>query len=308
MAPIPDQPGDLPDLNTTLQSIVTIALWAGTIALVLYAIHLSRRDRSPIAILLVLAVAVGSLIEPLYDISYHLFWHDFDANGESAQWTLFESFDLPQPVWVMPAYVVVFAGPAIFMYQGLAKGTNLRHVFKLAAITACTTAAFEILMINLDLYSYWSPQTMRVLDYPIWIACMEAAQITTFAMLVALLWRKATKPVHLLAAFLIFPANFAFSTLGAGFPGIIAINMDDPSSVLMFLGASASIALAAVELWWVGTMLIRDQDQQAELDELRAAAGRTVERPSATFGGGAPPARRESADRPAPEPAGVPAD
>lgn len=300
MTPIPSGPGEVPDLNTTLQSIVTVALWVGTIALVLYAIRLSRRDRSPIAIFLVLAVAVGSLIEPLYDVSYHLFWHDFDEAGKSAQWTLFESFDLPQPVWVMPAYVVVFAGPAIFMYKGLAKKTTLRHVFKLAAITACTTAVFEILMINLDLYSYWSPQTMRVLDYPIWIAFMEAAQITTFAMLVALLSRKATKPVHLLAAFMIFPANFAFSTLGAGFPGIIAINMDDPSSVLMFLGAGASIALAAVELWWVGTMLMRDEEQTTELERLWAAAGR----PSAPLGGDdvAAPAALAAV-----EPSGVPA-
>ncbi|MGE4426801.1 MAG: hypothetical protein AB7G37_10160 [Solirubrobacteraceae bacterium] len=261
MAPIPDKPGDMPDLNTTLQSLVTFALWGLTIALVIYAIHLSRRDRSPIALYLVLAVAVGSLIEPLYDISYHLFWHAFDEAGSNKQWTLFEAFHLPQPVWVMPAYVVVFAGPAIFMYKGLAKSTSTRHVFKLAAITACTTAAFEILMINLDLYSYWAPQTLRVLDYPIWIAFMEAAQITGFALLVALLSRKATNHWQLLTVFVLFPANFAYSTLGAGFPGIIAINSSEsPSEVLMAVAGLASIGLAALELWWIGRLLVRDQD------------------------------------------------
>ncbi|MCK9250576.1 MAG: hypothetical protein M0P31_16565 [Solirubrobacteraceae bacterium] len=298
MAPIPDKPGDMPDLNTTLQSLVTFALWGLTIALIVYAVYLSRRDRSPIALYLVLAVAVGSLIEPLYDISYHLFWHAFDETGANRQWTLFEAFHLPQPVWVMPAYVVVFAGPAIFMYKGLAKSTSTRHVFKLALITACTTAAFEILMINLELYSYWSPQTLRVLDYPIWIAFMEAAQITGFALLVALLSRKATNHWQLLTVFVLFPANFAYSTLGAGFPGIIAINSSEsPSEVLMACAGLASIGLAMLELWWIGRLLVRDQEAHPDQEAWSADRAATAGPPAAT-----PPVA------PPPTPVGAPGD
>src|SRR5688572_18522300 len=95
-------PYDL-NLNTVMQTLATAVLWGGTLLLLAYAYRLARRERSPFPVLLVLATATGSLIEPLYDIAYHLFWLD---NGE--QWTLFTAFGLPQPVWVMPAYVLVF--------------------------------------------------------------------------------------------------------------------------------------------------------------------------------------------------------
>jgi hypothetical protein len=290
---IPDRPGDLPDLNTALQTGVTVVLWALSIALLVQAVRIYRRDGSPLAVLLWFAIAVGSLIEPLYDIAYHLFWHVYDDAGQDAQWTLFTAFDLPQPVWVMPAYIVVFAGPVIFMYEGLAKQASMSRIFRFAGITAFTTWFFETLMINLNLYSYWGNQPTNLLDYPVWISFMEAAQITGFAILVALLARRATKKIHLTAVFVLFPANFAFTTLGAGFPAIIAINSSpDASQLLLWPAAFASVGLAAATLWWTGRLLIHDQETAA------AAAPTTT--------GGEAPEERDA--RPAAEPVGVPAD
>lgn len=280
---IPDKPGDLPDLNTAMQTGVTVALWGLSIALLVYAVRKMRRDGSPLPVILVLAVGVGSLIEPLYDIAYHLFWHVYDSGGEDAQWTLFTSFDLPQPVWVMPAYIVVFAGPAIFMYESLAKAASMRQVFRFAGITAFTTWFFETLMINLHLYSYWGKQPTDLLDYPVYISFMEAAQITGLAILVALLSRHAKQPVHLLALFVIFPANFAYTTLGAGFPALIAINgSPDGSMLLLWLAAIASVGLAATSLWWTARLLIADQSRSpaAPDDAVDAAAPEPVRRPA----------------------------
>lgn len=287
---IPDQPGDLPDLNTALQTGVTVVLWALSIALLVQAVRIYRRDGSPLAVLLWFAIAVGSLIEPLYDIAYHLFWHVYDDAGQDAQWTLFTSFDLPQPVWVMPAYIVVFAGPVIFMYEGLARKASLRQIFKFAGITAFTTWFFETLMINLHLYSYWGKQPTNLLDYPVYISFMEAAQITGFAILVALLSRRATKKIHLTAVFVLFPANFAFTTLGAGFPALIALNSSpDASMLLLWVGAIASVGLAAATLWWTGRLLIHDQETAAATP--------------------APPTTPQAeASRPAAPPVGIPAD
>jgi hypothetical protein len=47
-------------------------LWGGTAWLLAWAARMSRQGRSPFPILVVVAVAVGSLIEPLYDTSYDL--------------------------------------------------------------------------------------------------------------------------------------------------------------------------------------------------------------------------------------------
>lgn len=258
MAEFPPQPPappyDLP-LNTTMQTVATIVLWGGTALLLAYSVRLAKQERSIFPVVLVVAVAVGSLIEPLYDISYHLHWLD-----AGQQWTLFTSFGLPQPVWVMPAYVMVFGMPALLMYRSFARGITLTRVFKMAALTAFTTAVFEITAINLGLYVYYGESPWRVFDYPLFIAFMEGAQITGFAVLAALLSIFATKQIHALALFAIFPGNFALETLGAGFPTVILQNTSaNPNDVLLFLSAFASVGLAATALWWTTQSLLAAQ-------------------------------------------------
>lgn len=252
--PLPSTETYALELNTVMQAVATVGLWAGTIALLVYAIRISRQEKSPLAVYIVLAVAAGSIIEPIYDITYHLYWLD---NGE--QWTLFTAFGLPQPVWVMPAYVIVFALPAVLLYRSFAAGVSLGTIFKWAGVTAFTTAVFETIAVNSGLYVYYGDAPMRFLGYPLWISFMECAQITGFAILCAVIKLRATKPAHLLIVFLIFPANFIFETAGAGFPTLIAMNTPDPSMVLMWAMAPVSIALAAAGLWWTSQLLFMTQ-------------------------------------------------
>lgn len=255
--PSPAPPYDLP-LNTAMQTVATLVLWVGTATLLIYAARMARQQRSIVPVVLVVAVAVGSIIEPIYDISYHLLWLD---NGE--QWTLFTSFGLPQPVWVMPAYVMVFALPALLLHRSLANGATMQRIFKFAAITAFTTAAFEITAINLHLYTYYGPSPWRVLGYPLFIAFAEAAQITGFAVLAACLTLCATKRIHILALFAIFPANFAFATIGASFPTLVLQNSANPNGFLLFLSACVSVSLAATGLWWTSQLLLALQRRRA---------------------------------------------
>lgn len=258
----PQPPYDLP-LNATMQLIATVILWSSTALLLAYAIKRAYRDRTVFPVVLVIAVAVGSVIEPLYDTAYHLFWLD---GGE--QWTLFTSFGLPQPVWVMPAYVMVFGMPALLTYRALARSATLSQIFKLATLTACTTAIFETTAINLGLYVYYGESPWRVLGYPLFIAFMEGAQITGFAVLAALLSRYMKKELHSLALFAIFPCNFAFDTLGAGFPTLIIQNSSPhPNGLLLFLSAFVSVGLASIALWWTAQSLITVQrGKEAEID------------------------------------------
>jgi hypothetical protein len=256
-------------LNLAMQTMATIVLWGGSAALLAYAVRLGRRERSILPVMLWVSVAVGSIIEPLYDIAYHLLWYT------PGQWTLFTAFGLPQPVWVMPAYIMVFGLPAMLLYRRLAAGADLAFIFKVAALLVFTTAVFETTANNVDLYGYYGAAPMRLLKYPLWIAVMEAAQITGFAVLCALLKRRATRPVHSLALLVVFPANFAFDVLGAGFPTVIAQNMPHPDTAVMWLSAVASIGLAATALWWTAQLLLWDQGS-------RPAAARQLEAPVAS--------------------------
>ena len=246
-------------LNTTMQTIATVVLWAGTIALLAYAYRLARQERSPFPLLLVLAVAAGSLIEPLYDIAYHLFRLD---HGQ--QWTLFTAFGLPQPVWVMPAYVVVFALPALLLYRRLRAGAAVSLAFTFALVLTLTTAVFEIIAVNVDLYTYYGQAPVRVFGYPLWIGFMEGVQIATYAVLAAVLRHRATRPVHGVALFVLFPANFAWTTLGAGFPTLMAINTPDPSTFVMWLSVPISVAFSATSLWLATQLLMRQRQSMGD--------------------------------------------
>jgi hypothetical protein len=241
-----------------MQTVATVVLWGGTAALLLYAISIARQERSWIPILIVVATATGSIIEPLYDTSYHLLWY---THG---QWTLFTAFGLPQPVWVMPAYVMVFGLPALLLYRRLAAGAPLSLIFKFAGLFAFTTAVFEIAAVNLNLYGYYGSAPMRLFHYPLWIAFMETSQITGYAVLAAVLKRWATKPQHALALLLLFPANFAFETLGGGFPTLMAINTPHPSDVVMWLCGLLSIGLAMGGLWLTSQLLLVGQAQPVQ--------------------------------------------
>ena len=232
-------------LNMTMQTVMTVALWSIAAGFIALAILRSLRQKTWFPIILVASVAFGSLIEPLYDISYHLLWFI------PGQWTLFTSFDLPQPIWVMSAYIVVFAGPALMLCPKIEKGVSLPQLFRLAGITALTTAIFEIIAIQGGTYMYYGPHPFRLFEYPLWIAVLEACQITSFTIVAVQLRARTSGELPLLGLFVLFPANFCFSNLGAGFPGIIAMNMVDPPMVLVTAAAVLSMVFAAVVIWLV---------------------------------------------------------
>ncbi|MGH3633558.1 MAG: hypothetical protein ACRDTS_05560 [Mycobacterium sp.] len=244
-----------------MQTVATIVLWAGTAATLGWAGLKARREASVLPVVLVVAVAVGSILEPIYDITFHLLWYTGGfINGDITghQWTLFTAFGLPQPVWVMPAYVMVFGVPALIMYDRLATNPSATTIAKMAGTLFLTTAAFETIAINVSLYGYYGEAPLRLMRYPLWIAVMESAQITGFAILCAVLKRRKTSELHCLALFALFPANFAFDVLGAGFPALIAMNVAHPSRPVMWLSAFASMALAATALWWTAQLLLRE--------------------------------------------------
>jgi hypothetical protein len=267
-------------LNLVVQTVATIVLWSATAVTLWWAAVLARRRRTILPVALVLSVAVGSILEPIYDFLYHLFWYtgaNVDAAVSGHQWTLFTALGIPQPVWVMPAYVMVFGLPALLTYDRLSRDASMARIAKLAGLLVVTTAAFETTANNLNLYGYYGEAPLRLLKYPLWIAVMESAQITGFAVVCALLARYKTRESHCLALFALFPANFGFAVLGAGFPTLIAMNTAHPSRLVMWLTSFVSMALAATALWWWSQLLLRTSQPAGDDDASEATAVRAPE-------------------------------
>ena len=229
-------------LNLTTQAILTDLSWALTAVLLVIAIRMGVRQRTPFYALLVLAALVGAFAEPLYDVAMMLYFY-----STPGMWTHFTAFDIPQPIWTHSGYVVLYAAPAIYIAHQIARRT-MTHLtlFVWAGITLIESAAFEIIGINGGLYSYWGPHVFRIFQYPLVIGVLEAAQVIIFAVAASQLRSRCTTPWQLLGLFVLFPCTFFMANFGAGWPTIIAVHLEHTSTPVIAAATVVSIGLAVM--------------------------------------------------------------
>ena len=234
-------PIDYP-LNLTTQAILTDLSWALTAVLLVIAIWMGVRERTPFYALLVLAALVGAFAEPLYDVAMMLYFY-----STPGMWTHFTAFDIPQPIWTHSGYVVLYAAPAIYITRQIARDTMTRQtLFFWAGITLLESAAFEMIGINGGLYTYWGPHVFRIFQYPLVIGVLEAAQVICFAIAASVLRDRHTSLWQLLGLFVLFPCTFFMANFGAGWPTIIAVHLKHTSTLAVTAATVVSIGFAVV--------------------------------------------------------------
>ena len=228
-------------VNDLSQSIIAPLTWVAALTIVVVAYRMCRTRGDWLPLAMVAAAAINSLNEPLFDKLFHLYWY------EPGQWTLFETYGYPQPVWVMSAYIIYFCVPGLFILHMLTvKGASREFVFKAALATAAWGTIFESIAIKIGLYTYFGPHPFRLLgDYPFWLGEMEAAHIAIWAMLLAAFAPLLTGARALLAI-PAFALSFCTIMYGAGGIGLAAINVSNASTALIYAGAIGSLAMAAL--------------------------------------------------------------
>lgn len=229
-------------LNLTMQAILTDVSWALTAVLLVLAVWMGVRERTPFYALLVLGALVGAFAEPLYDVAMMLYFY-----STPGMWTHFTAFDIPQPIWTHSGYVVLYAAPAIYITRQIARDTMTRQtLFFWAGITLLESAAFEMIGINGGLYTYWGPHVFRIFQYPLVIGVLEAAQVICFAIAASVLRDRHTSLWQLLGLFVLFPCTFFMANFGAGWPTIIAVHLKHTSTLAVTAATVVSIGFAVV--------------------------------------------------------------
>jgi len=102
----------------------------------------------------------------------------------------------------------------------------------------------QIVCITLGTYEYYGPHPFRVLSFPMWIAVANAV-IGIVAGVVAARLRPLLPGRQALAYVALVPATMTMIQFGTGFLALDAINTPHPASWLLYLCATASMALAA---------------------------------------------------------------
>ncbi|WP_051342573.1 hypothetical protein [Pseudonocardia spinosispora] len=239
---MPLPPVDHP-LNLTTQGVLLYGSWVLTAVLLVFAVQLGRRERTPFYVLLVLAAMVGAFVEPLYDTAMMLYFYSTEGMA-----THFTAFDIPQPLWTHSGYAVLYASAAILITRSAWQGTLTRQRLGVFAGTELLmSCVFEMIGINGGAYAYWGPHTLRIFQYPLVIGVLETAQVVAFAIAAALLrQRMSGRPVTLLWLFVIFPCTFLGGNFGAGWPVIIAIHLAEPNTAITAGATVLSIVLAGL--------------------------------------------------------------
>src|SRR5690606_23047784 len=128
-------------------------------------------------------------------------------------------------------------------------------LYQWAAGTLLASMAFEIIGINGGTYTYWGPHVLRIFEYPLAIGVLEMAQVMCFSIAAAELHRRSTHPLAPLALFAIFPCTFYLANFGAGSPLIIALHVDQPSTLLVAIGTIISIGFALLLVHFASKLL-----------------------------------------------------
>jgi hypothetical protein len=263
------------ELNLTMQAILTDVSWGLTVALLAVAIWLGMRERTPFYALMVLAAGVGAFAEPLYDVAMMLYFY-----STPGMWTHFTAFNIPQPIWTHSGYVVLYAAPAIYIAHQIARGSmTSRKLLILAGITLIESAVFEMVGINGGLYSYWGPHVFRILQYPLVIGVLEAAQVICFAVAASQLRARSTHQWHLLGLIVIFPCTFFGANFGLGWPTIIAIHLEHTSTPVIAAATVVSIGLAVIMVRMCASFL---PQSAADVTTSPSASPRPATQPTST--------------------------
>src|SRR4051794_20054355 len=92
------------ELKMGWQAFFTWASWIIALGMLVVAVQMSRKQRTPFYVIALLAVAVGAFAEPIYDVAFDLWFYDVHNGQHGAMWSHFTAFGVIQPNWSHSGY------------------------------------------------------------------------------------------------------------------------------------------------------------------------------------------------------------
>jgi hypothetical protein len=218
------------------QLVMTVGLGAlAASALVVAGLLAARRGRAMLLALLV-GAAAGSLNEAPLDVFVLAYY------PPEGQWTLYESFGRPIPVWVLPAHMLLFAAVPYLLATAMRRWSARR-----VGWSGCLALALCDVLIEIPMQTpYYGDHPFRVFGFPMAMAAVNAATMTAIAVAVVRFEPRLHGGRQAWAAVLPLVALPA-GTYACGFPvfGAVAAGLSTPAITAAGL-LSVGLALGAV--------------------------------------------------------------
>jgi hypothetical protein len=239
MIPLP--PVEHP-LDTTGQTLLTIATSVVALGFVLLTVRLCRRRHMWAPAWLMASGVLCLVLEPVYDDQFHIWFYD---RGE--MWGTYSAYGMTQPVWVPITYAWCYGGLALLVWRRVVDGCTRAALLRMTGMLWAIFTVFELVGINLGVYTYFGEHPFRVFGLPIWVeipnTVLTVVAAVAFARLEPVL--RGAGRASLLA---VVPAAFAMLSFGAAFPTLVVISEVDRSTPLVYGATVLSLALAVAML------------------------------------------------------------
>ncbi len=217
-------------LDLGWQDVFTWASWAIAIGMLLIAIRMGLRHRTPFFALAVIGTGLSAFAEPLYDVAFDLWFYDAHNGHPGAMYSHFTAFGVVQPVWTHSGYIILYAAPCLYagwrIYQG---NLSRKWLFYIWGIEIATSCIFEVIGTGVNVYTYYGPYEMRIWHYPFVIGVLEGTQVVLYTLLSVNLWRRIRTGWGMSGLLAVHPVTMYAANFGLGAPLIIALHLNKPS-------------------------------------------------------------------------------
>lgn len=231
-------------VNPLGQLLETVGCYTAALGLFTMAVR-QARGRRYVGLGCLLGAALLSFGEAIYDKVFHLVFYT------EGQWTFWTALGVPQPVWVIAAYILAYGSGGWWVAARVARGAVTRG--ELARMTAwiwlgCTT--FETAAYHLGAYEYFGEQPLRVLGFPWWITMANTVFIVATGIAIGGLQpvlRHTQATVQVLLPAVLYPVAFCGITYGTSFAAVDVLNTrmsGGPWMIAAALGANLLTVLA----------------------------------------------------------------
>jgi hypothetical protein len=242
-------------------------------AVVLAAVIWAIKKREGVLVVLVVAAAVSSLIEPFYDYASGAWWA---TNLTSS----FESFDgrIYNPYFFPLGYAVWIGLGTYVAYRIFRRAPSRNRILLMFGVLALGEPVLELPWLGTDLFSYYGTQPYRVFGYSlVWCAINASGLAFTGALLLTLRPRLTGKRILWAAALPFADIGWYFA---CAWPMWFAMQADASKLVLWATG-TVSIAAACGMTYVLATFVSSrsvgapepDSDPFAPAAESRVLAG-----------------------------------
>ena len=266
-------------LSLLWQNIFTWASWGIVLTMLVVAVLMGLRQRTPFYVIACLAAAVAAFAEPLYDVAFDLWFYDAHADGTpGAAFSHFSAFGVVQPIWTHSGYVILYAAAPLYIGRLIYEGRLARrNLFVVWGAEILMSTVFEVIGTGTDVYTYYGPFVGRIWNYPAVIGVLEGTQTVLFTVVAVLIWRKVSTSWGLLSLFAVFPITFFGANFGLGAPVIIALHLDGglSSDALVAAATTVSMLLCASTVYGLSRFL-----PDGPVKGVQQSAGDVEHRPS----------------------------